>query len=455
MAQSSVNTKMPGYSNIYFPFCRKEILVIRKISAFQASIKTIVATTARMTSLPIFVAYLVSGHSLKPISVFLIFAYAKVLGLAVKHLGRRAGPLFDCNLSVSRIQKFLETVEESRFDTKKHLILGTSTSGNAMSTIRNDNHHHSKPVVSLTNVCCKVNTDKMLLKNVSIRTEGPQIITITGPVGSGKTSLLLAILGELPSCKGHFELKGKMAFVGQLPWVFSGTLRDNITFNKMFDSAKFTWAVEACALTKDIEQFPDGDLTTIGERGIVLSGGQRARVSMARALYSDADIYLLDDPLSCVDAQVGDHIFENYIRNALGNRLCLFVTHQPCYMKQADHIIVMNEGSITWEGGYSELASMDRDGIVELKEIFQNEDSLNKRTNYDSTNRENRDFEGSEETSLIMPKEDRNFGSVSYMTYWKYFRAGVPVLLMISLVFLSNTALGEFVSYCIIIPFKF
>ncbi|KAJ7376022.1 hypothetical protein OS493_037414 [Desmophyllum pertusum] len=429
----------------------KEITTIRKISAFQASIKTIASTTPRLTSLLIFVPILVSGHSLTPSSVFLVFAYAKVLGLFTKYLGRRLGPFLDCNMSVGRIQKFLEIVEDSSSRN------GSSKNANGQTgkCFRKDeshvlsnqdahhHHHQEKPRVSLSDVCCKYNEDneKMLLKNVSTQTDGPQNLMITGPVGSGKSSLLLAILGELSICKGVIEHSGEMAFVGQSPWVFSGTLRDNITFNKPFDYTKFQTIVEACALAKDIGQFPDGDLTTIGERGVVLSGGQRARVSMARALYSDADIYLLDDPLSSVDAQVGNHIFENYICNALRDRLCIFVTHQPCYMKQADHIIVMNEGSIAFQGSHRDIVNMQRHGIVGLEKIFEDEDNLQTSASRDLTGREKRDFENSEETSLTIPKEDRNFGSVSYRTYWKYFRAGLPVYLMIPLVFLSNSAL--------------
>ena len=162
---------------------------------------------------------------------------------------------------------------------------------------------------------------------------------------------------------------------------------------------------------------------------------------MARALYSDADIYLLDDPLSSVDALVGRHIFEKYICNALRDRLCLFVTHQPCYLKHADHIVVMSEGSIGCQGSYLEIANM-KDVIPGLEKIFD-EENFHSSVSGDALCQEKREFESYEETSLTIPKEDRNFGVVSYKTYWKYFRAGLPVYLMILLVLLSNGALGE------------
>ena len=388
-----------------------------------------------------------AGQTLTPTSVFAIFAYAKALVVFTKYLGKRLGPFLDCNMSIERIQTFLETVERSSSNSSSNTTseeIGKCFDKEECYVISNKyaRSQQLKLMVSLTDVSCKYNEDdeNYLLKTVNLRTDRPQKVMITGPVGSGKSSLLLAILGELSIFTGILERKGKMAFVGQSPWVFSGTLRDNITFHRPFDTTKFKTTVEVCALRKDIEQFPDGDLTTIGERGVVLSGGQKARVSMARALYSNADIYLLDDPLSSVDAIVGRHIFEKYICNALRDRLCLFVTHQPCYLKRADHIIVMSEGSIGCQGSYLEIVNM-KNVIPGLEKIFD-EENFHQRASRDLLRQEKREFESDEETSLTIPKEDRNFGVVSYKTYWKYFRAGLPVYLMILLVLLSNGALG-------------
>ena len=389
-----------------------------------------------------------SGSSLTPTSVFAVFAYAKVLGRFTKYLGRYLSSLLDCNMSVGRIQTFLEIVELSSSDSCSNSKNGKGERGERGECCALSKEHaksrQPKLMISLNDVCCKYDEDdkKQLLKNVTIQIDGPQNLMITGTVGSGKSSLLLAILGELSIFKGILKSTGKMAFVGQSPWIFSGTLRDNITFHRPFDFSKFQNAVEACALGKDIEQFPDGDLTTVGERGVVLSGGQKARISMARALYSDADIYLLDDPLSSVDALVGNHIFEKYICNALRNRLCVFVTNQPRYMKHADHIVVMSEGSIGCQGSYFEIVNM-KNGIPGLDKISEDEANFNKSARRDLLRQENREFESIKETSLTIPKEDRMFGVVSYRTYWKYFRAGLPVYLMILLVLLSNGALGE------------
>jgi len=146
------------------------------------------------------------------------------------------------------------------------------------------------------------------------------LTVITGPVGSGKSNLLSAIAGEVTYTSGTIDCKGTLVYAPQIAWLFAGTRRENILFGGPFNEAKYTRVIETCALTQDIQQFPDGDQTVVGERGESLSGGQRARVSLARAIYADADIFLSDDPLSNVDFKVGQHIFEKCIKGLLGRK---------------------------------------------------------------------------------------------------------------------------------------
>ncbi|GJU30628.1 ABC transporter C family member 3-like protein [Tanacetum coccineum] len=134
-------------------------------------------------------------------------------------------------------------------------------------------------------------------------------VAVCGVVGSGKSSLLSCILGELPKLSGHIKLSGTKAYVGQSPWIQSGTIEENILFCKKMDIKRYNQVLEACDLKKDLEVLSFGDQTVIGERGINLSGGQKQRIQIARALYQEADIYLFDDPFSAVDAHTGSHIF--------------------------------------------------------------------------------------------------------------------------------------------------
>ena len=214
-----------------------------------------------------------------------------------------------------------------------------------------------EPFVSISKACCSWNQEILTntLSDITLNVRGGNLLAITGAVGSGKSSLLTAILGELPLNSGSISYHGKVAFVPQIPWVFSATIRENILFGLAFNEERFQQVVHICELTKDLANFANGDLTEIGQRGVTLSGGQKARVGLARAVYSDADIYLLDDPLSAVDAKVGRRLFESCILGHLSGRIRLLVTHQLQYLKDVDRVVVMENGSIIHHGEYAEI----------------------------------------------------------------------------------------------------
>ncbi|KAF9625861.1 hypothetical protein IFM89_027638 [Coptis chinensis] len=180
-------------------------------------------------------------------------------------------------------------------------------------------------------------------------------VAICGTVGSGKSSLLSCILGEIPKLSGVVKLSGTKAYVPQSPWIMTGNVRDNILFGNHYDSAKYDTTVEACALKKDFELFSCGDLTEIGERGINMSGGQKQRIQIARAVYQDADIYLLDDPFSAVDAHTGTQLFEECLLGILRNKTIIYVTHQVEFLPAADLILVMQNGRVAQAGKFEEL----------------------------------------------------------------------------------------------------
>uniref|UniRef100_A0A673CN08 ATP-binding cassette, sub-family C (CFTR/MRP), member 3 n=1 Tax=Sphaeramia orbicularis TaxID=375764 RepID=A0A673CN08_9TELE len=193
----------------------------------------------------------------------------------------------------------------------------------------------------------------------SINVMVPQgsLLAVVGHVGCGKSSLISALLGEMEKLEGEVSIRGSVAYVPQQAWIQNATLRDNILFGKPFNEQKYRCVLEACALTPDLEVLPGGDMTEIGEKGINLSGGQRQRVSLARALYSDAEVYLLDDPLSAVDAHVSKHIFDNLIgpEGALKGKTRILVTHGISFLPQVDNIMVLVEGRVSEMGSYQEL----------------------------------------------------------------------------------------------------
>ena len=180
-------------------------------------------------------------------------------------------------------------------------------------------------------------------------------MAVTGPVSAGKSSLLLSLINELPGVSGHLSITGVPSYAAQEPWIFSGTIRDNILFGNPLNLTRYWRVINACSLKTDIDSFDGGDLTLIGERGVTLSGGQKARVSLARSVYHQADIYLFDDPLSAVDAQVGKELFHNCMRKFLSGKLILLVTHQIHFVRQADYIVLMREGVVVGCGPYEEV----------------------------------------------------------------------------------------------------
>ncbi|XP_022800440.1 multidrug resistance-associated protein 4-like isoform X3 [Stylophora pistillata] len=209
---------------------------------------------------------------------------------------------------------------------------------------------------------CRVSVKRMenlqspTLDNVTFKVSSGELLGVIGAVGSGKSSLLMVILGELPLTEGSVTVKGKVGYSSQQAWVYNGSLRQNILFGQSYDEDKFKEVTKACALDKDIELLPDGDMTLVGERGVSLSGGQRARVNLARTVYADADIYLMDDPLSAVDADVGRHLFEKCICGYLAKKPRILVTHQLQHIGEADHIIVLDKGKVVNRGPYKELS---------------------------------------------------------------------------------------------------
>uniref|UniRef100_A0A672I9D7 ATP-binding cassette, sub-family C (CFTR/MRP), member 2 n=1 Tax=Salarias fasciatus TaxID=181472 RepID=A0A672I9D7_SALFA len=248
-----------------------------------------------------------------------------------------------------------------------------------------------------------------LLKNVSLEIKPGQLVAVVGAVGSGKSSLISALLGEMHSTKGFINIQGSIAYVPQQAWIQNATLRDNVLFGSPNDERRFNEVIKACALEPDLELLPGGALTEIGEKGINLSGGQKQRVSLARAAYSQADIYLLDDPLSAVDAHVGKHLFENVIgpNGILQNKTRILVTHGVSFLPHVDEIVVLVEGVVSEIGSYSSLRASGG-AFSEFLDTYAKEQRTRTRSESDhSQNMEDLELlPDSEDTDLDAPLED-------------------------------------------------
>ncbi|KFV74610.1 Canalicular multispecific organic anion transporter 1, partial [Dryobates pubescens] len=196
-----------------------------------------------------------------------------------------------------------------------------------------------------------------VIKDVTLDIAPGSLVAVVGAVGSGKSSLVSAMLGEMENIKGHINIQGSLAYVPQQAWIQNATLKDNILFGSELDEDRYQQVIKACALLPDMALLPAGDQTEIGEKGINLSGGQKQRVSLARAVYSNADIYVLDDPLSAVDAHVGKFLFEHVLgpKGLLKNKTRILVTHGVSFLPQVDNIVVLVEGAVSEHGSYSTL----------------------------------------------------------------------------------------------------
>ncbi|CAG09356.1 unnamed protein product, partial [Tetraodon nigroviridis] len=222
--------------------------------------------------------------------------------------------------------------------------------------VRHDSSFNTAVTVSNGSFAWERNAEPFL-KNLNLDVKPGRLIAVVGAVGSGKSSLMSALLGEMHCKKGFINIQGSLAFVPQQAWIQNATLRDNILFGSPLEEKRFWQVIDACALAPDLKLLAGGELTEIGEKGINLSGGQKQRVSLARAAYSQADIYLLDDPLSAVDSHVGKHLFDKVIgpKGILKDKTRILVTHGVGFLPFVDEIVVLVDGAVSEVGSYKSL----------------------------------------------------------------------------------------------------
>ncbi|XP_062818074.1 ATP-binding cassette sub-family C member 12 isoform X2 [Anolis carolinensis] len=333
----------------------------------------------------------------------------------------------------------------------------------------------SKPAISLSQITIagKENNGSFALRNLNFTVPKGKILGICGNVGSGKSSVITAILGQMYLQKGTVAVNGSLAYVSQQAWIFHGTVRENILFGQPYNEQRYNYAIKVCCLKSDMDILPYADMTEIGERGLNLSGGQKQRISLARAVYANRDIYLLDDPLSAVDAHVGKHIFEQCIKVALQGKTILLVTHQLQYLEFCDDIILLEDGEICESGCHTEL--MEAKGrYAHLIQNLHAEETTGPSNFLDSRmipavsgtaeevqdkGVENPAFDMSDETSeepkkelevkkdaapanQLVQEEGRQEGSVTWKTYHTYIKASGGFILWFFLILLFALMIG-------------
>ncbi|GAB4834503.1 hypothetical protein Ancab_032760 [Ancistrocladus abbreviatus] len=273
-------------------------------------------------------------------NVFTFLATLRIVQEPVRLLPDVAGAYIQASVSLDRIVKFLEAPE---LQDRHSLQEGSGR----------DVEHPI--IIRSTGISWDDCSLKPTLRRINLEVKRGEKVAICGEVGAGKSTLLAAILGEVPYINGTVQVCGKIAYVSQTAWIQTGTIRENILFGSALDPLRYQDTLARSSLVKDLDMLPYGDLTVIGERGVNLSGGQKQRVQLARALYQDADVYLLDDPFSAVDAHTATSLFNEYVMGALSGKTVLLVTHQVDFLPAFDFILFMHEGQIQQAGTYNQL----------------------------------------------------------------------------------------------------
>ncbi|XP_068610353.1 ATP-binding cassette sub-family C member 3 [Brachionichthys hirsutus] len=320
---------------------QKELNVLRK-TAYLGALSTMAWSTAPfLVALTTFAVYVSVDEKniLDAEKAFVSLSLFNILRFPLNMLPQVISSVVQANVSLKRIQAFL-----SHDELDPNAVSRKNTATDFSVTVVNGKFTWAED-------------DPPVLHNINVMVPQGSLLAVVGQVGCGKSSLISALLGEMEKLEGEVSIRGSVAYVPQQAWIQNATLRDNILFGNPYNEQKYSCVLEACALTPDLEVLPGGDMTEIGEKGINLSGGQRQRVSLARALYSDADVYLLDDPLSAVDSHVAKHIFDNLIgpEGALKGKTRILVTHGISFLPQVDNIMVLVEGSMSEMGSYQEL----------------------------------------------------------------------------------------------------
>ncbi|KAF1663325.1 Multidrug resistance-associated protein 1, partial [Aptenodytes patagonicus] len=279
-------------------------------------------------------------HVLDAQKAFVSLTLVNILNTAHSFLPFSINAAVQAKVSLNRLAAFLNLDELNPESSSRN----TSDCGKLFITIRNGTFCWSKEI-------------SPCLRRIDLTVPQGSLLAVVGQVGAGKSSLLSALLGELEKTDGCVTMKGTAAYVPQQAWIQNASVEDNILFGKEMDETWFNRVIDACALQPDLESFPAGQKSEIGEKGINISGGQKQRVNLARAVYQKASIYLLDDPLSAVDAHVGQHIFEHVLgRNGLlKDKTRVLVTHTINILPQVDNIVLLVDGTISEIGSYQEL----------------------------------------------------------------------------------------------------
>ncbi|KAH7318562.1 ABC transporter family protein [Stachybotrys elegans] len=435
-------------------FRAKEIRGIQILLITRNAINAVGISLPIFASMLAFITYSLTDNSMAPAQIFSSLALFNALRLPLNFLPVVLGQVTDAWSSMKRIEEFLleEEQEETvtmNFDAKDAIEMNNASftwersptqdpsKATAAPTDKAKKHaaapekNEDPSALSPTKEAENANAgqrEPFKLQNLTFTAKRNELVAVIGTVGSGKSSLLAALAGDMRKTEGEVVFGASRAFCPQYAWVQNTTLRKNITFGKDLNRPWYKKVIKACALQPDLDMLPNGDETEIGERGITISGGQKQRLNIARAIYFDADVILMDDPLSAVDAHVGRHIFDNAILGLLKDKCRILATHQLWVLNRCDRIIWMEGGQIQAIDTFDNLMR-DHKGFQTLMETTAVEKTEEKDDSKAPGEKDAGEGQKKKKKSAaLMQQEERAVSSVPWSVYDAYIRASGSIL---------------------------
>ncbi|KAJ5579757.1 uncharacterized protein N7459_005742 [Penicillium hispanicum] len=440
---------------------KREIRSIQTLLAVRNAILCVSMSIPIFASMLAFITYALSKHDLNPAPIFSSLALFNSLRMPLNMVPMVLGQVTDALTAVNRIQEFLmaeEQKEDIERDEQMRNAIELEDASFTWERLPTDkdgepNKKKSagvKPPKEDEKSTDVVSAEPFKLNNMTLDVGRNELLAVIGTVGCGKSSLLSALAGDMRVTNGKVRMSTTRAFCPQYAWIQNTSVRNNILFGKDYDENWYDQVVDACALAPDLEILPQGDQTEIGERGITVSGGQKQRLNIARAIYFNADLVLMDDPLSAVDAHVGRHIMDKAICGLLKDRCRILATHQLHVLSRCDRIVVMDQGRIHAVDTFDNLMR-DNEVFKRLMSTSGQEDAEEEEANEpEETIEEPHEIErrpkeaaSGKPAAGLMQQEEKATASVGWGVWKAYIRASGSYLNAIMiLVLLAVTNVG-------------
>ncbi|KAM3727270.1 Multidrug resistance-associated protein [Dirofilaria immitis] len=482
-----MNAWEESFTNKIKEMRRNEKIDLRKAGLAQSLTIALGSVVPVVAAVFTFLGFILSGGNLVAADAFTTITVFFIMMFAIRMIPYGSRYCAEAFAALKRIQELLLYPEYDQqipfcqdaniavqFRNTTFLWDNKSQANEITSNLEESNER--SPVVANEQSSCD---SLVALKNITLDVRKKELLGICGPVGSGKTALLSSIIGHLPQNNGSLNVSGPTAFVTQTPWILNRTVQSNILFGLPMNTSRYYKAITVCELTKDLETMKAGDQTEIGERGVTISGGQKARISLARALFANCNLYLLDDIFASLDRQIADRIFKHAVLEMLANKTVLMVTTDIQRLSKCDRVCYMEGGEIKAVGTHDELLekceayalycehSLYSDEIKSMSEFTEEQrelgddfvkiDTLDKTENFLKPGlKTSNEFQTSasmmdvtkldDDGQLVMDEENFGSSTVSWAVYKRYIDATSSrwIWIILLLAFVGNVVASIF-----------